>query len=103
MRMKKKTDGDVSESLAFIIERMVTKDDIKDFATKDDVREIVQQELKPIQEGLTAVKSKIEGTNRRLDDEAMQRTDLKLPPRVHDLEEKVYGVGKSKHPKHVPL
>ena len=56
-----------------------------------------------LQNELAAVRSKVDGTNRRLDTEAMQRTDLKLPRRMHDLEEEVYGAGRSKHPKHMPL
>ena len=51
---------------------------------------------------LGAVESKVDGINQRLDTEAMQRTDLKIPRRVHDLEEEVFGTGASKHPKHQP-
>ena len=29
--------------------------------------------------------------------------NLKVPKRVHDLEENAYGRGRSKHPKHLPL
>src|SRR5262249_116699 len=61
---------------------------VKNMATKDEVRQIVREELKPIEDRLTSVESKIAGTNRRLDEEAMQRTDLALPKRVSDLEEK---------------
>ena len=78
---------DILETVNFIKERMLTK---------DDVREIVREELEP-------VKSKVDGINQRLDTEAIQRTDLKVPRRVHDLEEEVFGEGGSKHPKHVPL
>jgi len=52
---------------------------------------------------VAAVKGKVDGINRRLDTEAMQRTDLKLPRRMHEVEEEVYGAGRSKHPKHIPL
>ena len=38
---KRTTLKEVGETLAFIVERMTTKDDLKNFATKDDVREIV--------------------------------------------------------------
>jgi len=77
---------DILEAVNFIKERMLTK---------DDVREIVREELEP-------VKGKVDGINQRLDTEAMHRSDLKLPRRVHDLEEEVFGPGGSKHPKHLP-
>ena len=34
---------------------MVTKDDIKDMATKDDVRAIVAEELKPVHSDIKAI------------------------------------------------
>ena len=71
----------------------------KNFATKDDLAKLEKNLTVKIE----GVDSKVAGTNRRLDTEAMQRTDLKLPRRVHELEEEVYGAGRSKHPKHVPL
>ena len=83
---KETTLKEIGETLGFIVERMATKDDIKEL--KDQI---------------AAVDSKVAGINRRLDTEAMQRTDLKFPRRVHDLEEEVYGTGRSKHPKHLPL
>jgi hypothetical protein len=71
----------------------------------ENVRPIVREEiidaLKPIEDRLTSVESKISGTNRRLDEEAMQRQDLKLPKRVSNLEEKTFGA--SRHPAHIPL
>jgi len=63
----------------------------------------VDDRFDKLDDEVAAVKSKVEGINRRLDTEAMQRTDLKLPRRMHEVEEKVYGTGRSKHPKHVPL
>jgi len=45
----------------------------------------------------------VTGVDRRLDAEALRRNDLKVPRRVNDLEEEVYGRGRSKHPKHLPL
>lgn len=52
---------------------------------------------------LIGLDNKVAGIDRRLDAEAMRRSELKLPRRVHDLEEKAYGRGRSKHPKHLPL
>ena len=85
-RRKKITFEEVGETLAFIVERMATKDDIKE-----------------LRDQIAGVDNKVAGINRRLDTEALQRTDLKLPRRVHELEEEVYGTGGSKHPKHLPL
>jgi hypothetical protein len=56
-----------------------------------------------IDQRLLGVENKIAGVYRRLDAEAIRPTEIKLPRRVHDLEEKVYGTGRSKHPKHLPL
>lgn len=61
---KKTTLKEVGETLAFIVERMITKDDLKNFATKEDVREIVgdivDEKLRPIHASLSEI-------NRRLD------------------------------------
>jgi hypothetical protein len=75
---------DLTETVGFVVKNMATKDDIKEL--KDQI---------------TAVASKVSGTNRRLDDEAMLRTDLALPKRVSDLEEKTFGA--SRQPAHIPL
>jgi hypothetical protein len=92
--MQKKNDRNISESLAFIIDHM---------ATKDDIREIVREELKPIDNRLTAVENKLTGLYRMHEAEGMKQHDLKLARRVHHLEEEVYGAGNSRHPKHLPL
>ena len=83
---------DILDTVIFIKEHMLTKDE---GASKEDVEKLENR--------LIAVEGKIDGTNRRLDTEAMQRTDLKLPRRVHEIEEKLFGTGRSKHPKHIPL
>ena len=83
---------DLTETVGFVVKNM---------ATKDEVRQIVREELKPIEDGLAAVESKIAGTNRRLDNDAMMRDDLSIPKRVSDLEQKTFGA--SRHPKHIPL
>jgi tetrahydromethanopterin S-methyltransferase subunit G len=61
----------------------------------------VAEDLPDIKDRLTSVESKIAGTNRRLDEEAMHRADLALPKRVSDLEKKTFGA--SRHPEHIPL
>src|SRR6266851_4496861 len=57
---KKATLKEVGETLAFIVERMTTKDDLKNFATKVDVRtivgEIVDEKLKPISDELASIR-----------------------------------------------
>ena len=63
----------------------------------------IYRELDRLEDEVIAVKSKVDGTNRRLDNEAMERTDLKLARRMHELEEETFGPGHSKHPKHVVL
>ena len=68
-----------------------------------DLIDVFGKRFDKVDDEVAAVKSKLDGTNRRLDTEAMQRSDLKLPRRVHDLEEETFGPGRSKHPKHVPL
>ena len=80
---------------------------VEKLPTEERVREIVREETKPqfdkVNRRLDSVESKVDGTNHRLDTEAMRRTDLKISRRLHDVEEKVYGVGGSKNPKHIPL
>ena len=66
-----------------------------DYATKDDLGKLTDKI-----DGLTI---KVEAVQKTVDAEAMRRTDLKLPRRVHDLEEKLYGSGRSRHPVNVPL
>ena len=83
---------DILETVNFIKDHMVTN-----MVTKDELREA----LKPIEDRLTSVESKVAGTNRRLDNEAMLRDDLAIPKRVSDLETKTFGA--SRHPKHIPL
>jgi hypothetical protein len=89
---------DILETVNFIKDHMVahmlTKED---GVTKDDL----PNALKPIEDRLAGVESKVAGTNRRLDNEAMLREDLAIPKRISDLETKTFGA--SRHPKHIPL
>lgn len=62
---------------------------------------VIKDDVKRVDECLDGLDSKVAGINRRLDSEAVARTDLKVPKRVHELEEKVFGT--SRHPKHVAL
>ncbi len=98
--------ADILEMLNFIKDHMVMREEaVTRDAMPEILRPIVREEivdaLKPTEDRLMAVESKISGVNRRLDDEAMLRGDLSLPKRVADLEEATFG--SSRHPRHVPL
>jgi len=71
---KKTTLNELGETLAFIVERMATKDDLKKFATKDDVRaivgEIVDEKLKPISDELASVRRDLEELKRTAENSA---------------------------------
>ena len=66
---------DVLETVNFIKDRMLTK---------DDVREVVRKELQPLE-------SKVAGIDKRLDIDAVKRDHEKIPTRVADLETDVFG------------
>jgi hypothetical protein len=68
----------VVKSIGRIEENMATKDDFKN-----------------LDDRLSAVESKVDGINRRLDTEAMIRTDQKLTERVNDLEIELFGASKA--------
>jgi hypothetical protein len=89
---------DILETVNFIKDHMTTH-----MLTKEEgvTKEYLREALKPIEDRLTSVESKVAGTNRRLDTDAMFRSDLALPKRVSDLEEKTFGA--SRHPAHIPL
>jgi hypothetical protein len=80
---KKKMD--VQESLDFIIEKMATKDDVREIvreeigkqnlATKDDVRETVRETEKRLHDEIV---SKTGGIERRLDQELDKRNQLEV-------------------------
>ena len=67
-----KNTRDILDALDFIKERMATKDDLKNYATKDDVREIVRAmivevvpgivalEIKPVREQLRQIEKRLE-------------------------------------------
>jgi septation ring formation regulator EzrA len=55
---KSSTLKEVGETLAFIVERMATKEDLKQFATKDDVREIVRAIIQEEVPGIVAIELK---------------------------------------------
>jgi len=72
-----------------IVNHMVTKDDLDALDTK------LTAHIDGIDTRLVAVESKVDGINRRLDTEAMMRTDQRLPERVRDLEIELFGAPKA--------
>ena len=80
--------GKMEDKIGKLEEKMPTKYDLRD----------VEKRLGNRIDGL---KVQVEGVQNTFDADAMKRTDLQLPRRVHDLEEKVFG--HFKHPKHLPL
>lgn len=86
--------GEMLEHVVTSVADLASKEDIKDMATKADVRNIVRKELKPIETRLMAVESKVTGIDRRLDAEAIRRDDEKIPARVANIEKKVFGASK---------
>ena len=82
--MERKKFDDVLEAVNFMAANMVTKDELEN----------VTNQLTAMNERLTAVESKIAGTNRRLDGEAMERQDHKLLERIAAIE-KHLGIGDS--------
>ena len=89
---KKKENG--FDTLARLI-KSESEDIRKHMATKEDVRKILHDELKPIETRLTAVEGKVSGIDRRLDAEAMRRDDEKIPARVANIEKKVFGASRA--------
>jgi len=83
---KRTTLKEVGEMLTHVVKHM---------ATKDDVRRIVGEKLKPIDSRLAAVEGKVSGIDRRLDTEAMRRDDEKIPTRVAHIEKKVFGASRA--------
>jgi hypothetical protein len=55
---KETTLKEIGETLAFIVERMASKDDLRNFATKDDMRKIVRHEIGELVPGIVALELK---------------------------------------------
>ena len=73
-RGTKTTLKEVGETLAFIVERMTTKDDLKNFPTKDEVRtivrEIIDEKLKPIGDELSSIRRDLHELKQKVDNNA---------------------------------
>lgn len=94
---KKGGIGEVFEIVNFIKDRMMTASDGKEMEKR------LSDRIDKVGDRTTAVEGKIKGIYNLLEEKARTETDLKIPSRLHDVEEKVYGVGGSKHPKHISL
>ena len=70
----KTTLKEVGETLAFIVERMATKDDLKNFPTKDEVRtivgEVVEEKLKPISDELSSIRRDLDELKQKVENNA---------------------------------
>jgi len=85
---------DILETVNFIKERMVIKDDLEKFATRDEVRDIVREELEPIHGRLSNIEAELRDIRGRLDLLEEQIGSIKgyakeideLRGRVHDIE-----------------
>lgn len=105
-KSKKKSEvGEVLEIVNFIKNRMMTAREGKEMEERLSDRMMTKDDgaamEKRLSDKIDGMESKASGIQRSLDAERMQRTDRKIPRRLHDVEEKVYGVGGSKHPKHI--
>ena len=85
---KKTTLDELGQMVSHLVKHMLTKDDVRDIV-HEEMNAILPESLKPIEKRLLAVESKIVGIDRRLDAEAMRRDDEKLPMRVAVLEKKM--------------
>lgn len=64
---------DILEAVNFIKERMLTKDegatkeDLRGFATKDDVRMIMREELRDVRSDIKAIRAELDELNEKVD------------------------------------
>ena len=66
MTAKETTLKEVGEMLAHVVEHMATKDDLRSFATKEDVRAIVSEELRPIRAELADIRRDLDDLRSRV-------------------------------------
>ena len=76
--VKKTTLDDLGEMIRYLVAASA------DYATKDDIEALETK----LTDKIDAIDSKLSGIGRRLESEAMQRSELDLPHHVHELEEK---------------
>ncbi len=83
----KKQMKDVIDILGFMKSHMATNDDLEELRADMVTHADLKTALQPIDDRLHAVEQKLDGINRRLDGEAMQRQELKIPDRVKRIEQ----------------
>jgi hypothetical protein len=67
---------DMLDALNFIKERMATKDDLKQFATKDEVRIIVREELRDVRADVKAIRTDLDELIEKVDNIAGYRKEI---------------------------
>lgn len=67
---------DIIDALDFIKELMATKDDLKQFATKDEVRMIVREELRDVRNDLKAIRAELDELSEKIDNIAGYRKEI---------------------------
>ena len=67
---------DMLDALDFIKERMATKDDLKQFATKDEVRMIVREELRDVRADVKAIRTDLDELIEKVDNIAGYRKEI---------------------------
>lgn len=67
---------DMLDALDFIKERMATKDDLKHFATKDEVRMIVREELRDVRADVKAIRTDLDELIEKVDNIAGYRKEI---------------------------
>lgn len=67
---------DVIDALDFIKERMVTKDDLKQFATKDEVRMIVREELRDVRTDVKAIRTELDQLKEKVENTTGYRKEI---------------------------
>ena len=99
--VKKGEIGEVLHIVNFIKDHMMTASEGKEM--EERLSDRIDKVENKLSDRIDGVDSKAKGIQQSLDVERVERTDLKLPRRLRDVEEKVYGVGGSRHPKHISL
>lgn len=78
---------EVIDILAFMKNHMATNDDLDELRAVMVTHDDLKTALQPIDDRLHAVEQKLDGINRRLDGEAMQHQEFKIPDRVKRIEQ----------------
>jgi hypothetical protein len=88
---KKTTLNELGKMLEHIVKHMLTQEDGENFATRVDIAKLE----KGLDHRIDGLKVKVDGIQNTLDNEALARTDEKIPERVAKLEAKVFGTARS--------